>query len=209
MLLGILITITLKPISGKLLAPISFSYFFGDFSRILYETCFFVSTFCLPLFVCFYILARSSMAPSLHWVTLCEGVLWSQVEPSPWSSELGASGRFLVWVMWVLLEWLRLEFYRPICARGQLSGWLTVRINFNDSIWVVVQVLTTQRGILLSWVSSCWDFPLDMWLLKLIGSFSDVLWSWSLGLLVLRPLGRDSVVVQCQMLPMTGPEQSV
>ena len=50
---------------------------------------------------------------------------------------------------------------------------------------------------------------LDMLFVKLIGSYSDVVCSWPLGVLVLGPLGWDSGSDQCQMLPVTGPGQPV
>lgn len=47
--------------------------------------------------------------------------------------------------------------------------------------------------------------PLDIPLLQLNGSCSDIVWSLPLSVSVLGPLGRDSGAGQCRMLPLLGP----
>ena len=72
MLLHILITITMTSISYKLHCAISFGPFFLEISPVLsYGACFFVAPFWLPLCVCFYVLGRSAMTPSLCAIALC------------------------------------------------------------------------------------------------------------------------------------------
>lgn len=53
---------------------------------------------------------------------------------------------------------------------------------------------------------SCWDLPLEVLLMELIGSCSYVIWNLSLGVLLLGPLRRDCIVGQCQTLLVTGLE---
>ena len=89
--------------------------------------------------------------------------------------------------------------YQPIHAWGWPSGWLTVSSNPDHSVWSAVP---QQSRV-------CWDLPLDVLLVELIASCSDVVWSWPLGVLVLGPLWRDSGAVQCEMLPVTGPGKCV
>lgn len=51
--------------------------------------------------------------------------------------------------------------------------------------------------------------PLDLLLMKLIGSCTKVVWSRPHSVLVLGPPGRDSSADQCKMLPVTDPEQPI
>ena len=97
----------------------------------------------------------------------------------------------------------------PICVWGQPSGWLTV-ISMPTTVYKLlcrcwpheVEFASERSG-------ACWNLPFDMLLVKLIGSCSDVLWSWPLRMLVLEPLERDFGAGKCQMLPVTSSGQSV
>ena len=150
----------------------------------------------------FYVLSRSTMTPRLCRVALC----------SRWTVEVSDAVSFMtspgcprkVPCNWVLNAIV-------LFVHGvDNSLWLTVKINPNHSVWATtVQVLTTWSGIHLCRAWHLPRSPFEYSVCELTGSCSDVIWNWPLGVLVLRPLGRDSVVVQCQMLPMTGPEQSV
>lgn len=55
---------------------------------------------------------------------------------------------------------------------------------------------------------TCQDFSLDMPLVKLIQSCSDVVCNWPLCVLVLRLIERDPGEGQYQMLPVTAPGKS-
>lgn len=72
----------------------------------------------------------------------------------------------------------------------------------NHNVWAAVQVLITWSKNLPPQV--CLDFPLDVLLLKLIDSWSDVVWSLLLGVLIPCSLRRDYGSGQCQMLPAYG-----
>ena len=76
-LAGSLITIILYSISGRLLASILFSLFFWGFLLFFHFECFFVSPLWLPVSICFCVLGRSALSPSLCTMALCSRCLTS------------------------------------------------------------------------------------------------------------------------------------
>ena len=109
--------------------------------------------------------------------------------------------------MWALLLLLGPDCYWPICVWNQPWGWLAVRINPDPGYELLCRCWLHRAS---AESGACWDLPLDMPLVKLTGSCSDVVWSWPLGMFVLGTLGSDSGAGQCQtlpVLPVTGPGQ--
>ena len=80
-----------------------FSSFSGDFScSFIWGMFLYLPILAVPR-VCFCVLGRSAISPSLGMVALRTGCLWGAVAQSPWSPALGAPGMFFVWVVWALL----------------------------------------------------------------------------------------------------------
>ena len=81
-----------------------FIYLFsGDFSWVFFFFFLWDLFLCLPTLadcICFYVLHRSVVAPSLCGVALCTTYPVVPMVWSPWSPELGASGVPFMWVMW-------------------------------------------------------------------------------------------------------------
>ena len=104
----------------------------------------------------------------------------------------------------LLLE-LSLDFCWPFHAWGELSGWLTVRINLHDNVRAAVQMPIRRSRIHPSRIWCLLRSPFGCatceanWILLLC------FWSWPVSVLVLGTLGRDSGADECQMLPVTGP----
>lgn len=109
---------------------------------------------------------------------------------SPWASELGAPWMSLVWVMWAsCYNWF-------LIAIDLFVHWVNPQVS-----WLCESSLTTVHVLLCR----CWpqkvelasadfgawqDIPLDLMLMQLTGSCSDVVWTWQQSLFVLGPLER-------------------
>lgn len=63
-------------------------------------------------------------------------------------------------------------------------------------------VLTIWSGFTTTGLGACWHI---YFYVLLIGSYSDIVWRLTLGILVLWLIGRDSDSGQCQILPVTCP----
>ena len=101
---------------------------------------------------------------------------------------------------------MSLDWYWPISVWDQPSAWLTVRINPNHCMWTAVQVLTMGSRICFRRVWYQLRSPFDKLLVKLIASYSDVVWSWPLGVLVLSLLGETllpAIVRHCLWLALS------
>ena len=144
-------------------------------------------------------------------LSLCGAASCSRcpVRPSGTFSLIIWAGMSLVWVMWVLLLWLRLDCYLPVCAWDQPSSWLNVRLNPSIMYELLCRYWPHKVEFTSARLCASRDLPLDMLLVKLIGSRFDVVWSCPLGVLLLWHIGRDSVAGQCQSQPVTGPGQPV
>ena len=155
------------------------------------------------LFVCeffFCILSWSIMTPSLSSVSLYSGHLvrssGSLLDHLNICSRnipfVGYMGTPIVIESWLLLThsyiWSTLklsdceERLWPQCMSCCSGCWLKE-----------AEFVSTGSGV-------CQYLPLNMLLMKLIGSCSDIVWSWPLGVLVLGPLVRDCGANQCQMV---------
>lgn len=91
---------------------------------------------------------------------------------------------------------------------GLKLSWLTVRMNLDHSVQAAVRCWLCKVEFAAAGSAVCQDLPLDMPLVELIGSYSDV-WRCPLHVSVLGWLGRDSGTDQCWMLPVTHPEWRV
>ena len=160
---------------------------FLEISLVSFGTFFFVSRFWLPLFVCFYVLARSALTPSLSGVVLC----------SRWCSLLDH-------LIWMLQEFPLCGFCGPSCCN---SIWIAIG-SFLYGIapqggWLWDSTLITVCELLCrSWSHEAvfpsagfgvfQDPSLNMLLVKLIGSYSDLVWSSPLGVLVSWSFRKES-----------------
>lgn len=164
--------------------------FSGEFFCFSFGTSFFVSPFLMHFYSSMYYV-------DLLWIPVLLYVVgdpWDQEKDSSWSLELDALRMPLVHVMWVFLKsWLLLAslcvgltLRQSDCEAQSLTQW--------HSVQTFVQVLITWSGMYLSRVLSCWDLPMDMLLVKHIGSYSAVVWSWPLDMLVLGLFRRTLVL---------------
>ena len=74
---------------------------------------------------------------------------------------------------------------------GWPSGWMTVRINPDIVYKWLCRCWPHRAEFITAESGACQDLPLDMLLVKLIGSCSDIVWNWPLGVFVLGPLGKQ------------------
>ena len=129
---------------------------------------------------------------------------------------IGLSGSLLDHLSWVLQEcplcgycessfcnWVLIVISPSMFDFSPHAGWL-----WGFSLIILYNLLCrcwTHKVEFASMGSNaCWDLPLDVPLVELIGSCSDVFWSWPLCVLVVWPLRRNCGPGQCHTLPGTG-----
>ena len=161
--LSIYITIV-NSISGLLFASISFNYFSEDFSFSFICGMFLFLSIWLPLCVCFCVLGRSAMSSSLCRMALCIRCL------------MGPSGAVSRNVLCVY------SYYRWILiAVCPCVGGSILRLAYSED-WpqLVYEILCGcwPHKVELSpaGFGACWDLLLDVPLVELIGSCSDIVW---------------------------------
>lgn len=135
--------------------------------------------------MCFCVLGRSAMSPG------CVG--WTYILDVPWNTVAS----FLYHLCWVLQE---CPCVHMVNSQANLL-WGSVPTIMNELLY---RYWSHEAKFASAGSGACLDLPLDVLLVKLIDSCSDVDWSLLLGVLILRPLGRDYGAGQCQMLPAYG-----
>lgn len=108
------------------------------------------------------------------------GVLWNPVAISSWSSELSAPG--MSRVCYVNLP-VAVDSWRPLAHACTESMLRLVGCDHSVpclqcSVWAADRCWPRGAQFISAGSGACLDLPLDMPLLRLIVSFSDVLWSW-------------------------------
>ena len=114
---SIFLTISLNSLCGKWLSPFHLVLFLRFYLVLSFGRYSFVSSFCLTLCVCFYVLGISAVSPSIERVALCRRLLWGSVAHSP-GHESGAPGVSPAWIVCSCLLWLGCIYV------GTLVGWV-------------------------------------------------------------------------------------
>ena len=194
--------------SGKFLFPLYLALFLEISPIISFWTCFFISLFRLTFCVCFYVLGRTAMTPSLGMMALCSRC---PVGPHGEISFITCAGcsiqRIKEWPLCGLCgsscyNWVLIAIGLFLCGVNPQAGWL----------WASVPI-TVYELLCMCWLQ-VWSSPQEGLVSSEIFLWICHLWSLlnpSLTLseadhwvLVLGLLGRDSSADQCQKMPVIG-----
>ena len=165
-------------VSSRLLVSILFSSFSGVFV-LSFGTCFFVSSFCLSTYVCFYLLGRTAMSLGLGRVPLCS------------RCPVGSSG-----IAYLIIQSRCFRCASP-CAPSSCSWnliaigtsmvgiytWLIVCEDLPWPLWWIccARHNPTEQYLVQQGSGACWVCPFSVSLMKVVGLCSSMVWSYSLG----------------------------
>lgn len=166
-LLSILTIITLNSYLINCLSPFHLSHLVENPLVPSFGACFFVSAFYLPLCVCFYVLSRSVMTPCFGRVALCSQWLMG---PSGVDSLIAWAGysknvpcACYVGPPVIIQSWLLL-IHLCVGSMHRLAGSEAQPTIQQENYYAGAEVEFAS-----GWFCACWNFPMDILLMKLIG----------------------------------------
>ena len=171
--------------SDNLLASISVSSFSGDFFCFFIWGMFLCHPFWLLLCVCFCVSGRSAMTPSLGRVVLCSTCPVGSSDAVSLITWIGRSKNIpCVLCLLSCYFWVLHAIVSFVHGSDAQACWL-----WGSTLITVYELLyrywSHEAEFASAGSGACQDLPLEIPLVRLIESYSDVVWSWWLGVFIL------------------------